>query len=150
MESSMARSCATSGFGQILDTMLGLTRLSCLQRVIVAGSGSMELYLELRRRGFIRATTPVPCRRHKRPQHAVGLIAGQGSGPGIEPDIDQISSFLAVNAELALLVGTGDDGLKIHKKLGALGFRIDAGVRCSQGLVLSASRQGYAQAAIAA
>ena len=40
---------------QILDTMIELTRLTNLHRAIVAGSGSMELYLALRRRGFAEA-----------------------------------------------------------------------------------------------
>lgn len=145
----MARSCATPGVGQILDTMICLTRLSPLHRVIVAGGGSMELYLALRRRGFIRVTTPA-LSRHNRTPHTIGLIAGQSSGPGIEPNLEQISEFLAVNAGLALVVAAGEDGLKIHRKLEALGFRIEAGVRCSEGLVLSASRQGYEQIAIAA
>jgi len=39
---------------QVVDTMIGLTRLSHLQRAIVAGSDSLELYLALRRRGFSR------------------------------------------------------------------------------------------------
>lgn len=145
----MARPSATSGVVQILDTMICLTRLSPLHRVIVAGGGSMEFYLELRRRGFIRATTPALC-GHKRAQHDIGLIAGHGSNAGIEPNLDQMSAFLTVNAGLALLVGSGDDGLKIHRKLEALGFRIEAGVRCPEGLVLSASRQGYEQIAMAA
>ncbi len=42
---------------QVLDTMIALTRLSHLQRAIIAGSGGMELYLGLRRRGFMRVTT---------------------------------------------------------------------------------------------
>lgn len=149
----MAQSCVTPCVGQILDTMISLTRLTPLQRVIVAGSDSNALYLGLRQRGFIRATTPTLC-RHKRTQHAIGFIAGQMAGQdsaaGIEGAIEQISAFLTVNAGLALLVGSGENGRKIRTKLEALGFRIEAGVRCSQGLVLSASRQGYEQMARAA
>jgi hypothetical protein len=145
----MVQSNVTSDVGPILDTMIGLTRLTPMQRVIVAGSESMELYLELRRRGFFRATTPELCRR-PRVQHAIGFIAGHGALAGIEPSLDQISAFLAVNAGLALLVGSGQNGLQIRRKLEALGFRIEAGVRCSQGLVLSASRHGYQQLARAA
>jgi hypothetical protein len=47
---------------QVVDTMIGLTRLSGQQRVIVAGSDEMELYLALRRRGFIRVATSATCR----------------------------------------------------------------------------------------
>ena len=46
---------------QVVDTMIGLTRLTNLHRVIVAGSGSMDLYLTLRQRGFLRAATAATC-----------------------------------------------------------------------------------------
>src|SRR5262245_39567325 len=99
MESRMAQSCITSGVGQMLDTMISLPRLTPLQRVIVAGSDSMELYLGLRQRGFVRATTLTLC-RHKRAQHAVGFIAGQVASPGsltgIESDLEQLSVFLNI------------------------------------------------------
>jgi hypothetical protein len=154
MESPMAQSCVTQGVGQILDTMISLTRLTPQHRVIVAGGDSMALYLALRHRGFIRTTTPALC-RYKRTQHAIGFIAGQDTArrdasADIEGDLERILPFMTVNAGLALLVGSGENGLKIRAKLEKLGFRIEAGVRCSQGLVLSASRQGYEQMARAA
>lgn len=37
---------------QIVDTMIGLTRLTALHRAILVGSCSMKLFLALRRRGF--------------------------------------------------------------------------------------------------
>ena len=142
-ESAVAESL-TPAVDKTLDTMISLTRLGPLQRVLVAGDDNMELYLALRRRGFLRATTPALC-RVPRAQHAIGFIAGESSRAGIESVLDQISQFLATNACLALLVGSRDNGLKIRAKLVKLGFRIEAGVRCSQGLVLCANRQGYAQ-----
>ena len=91
--------------GHTLDTMISLTRLAAPHRVIAAGSDSMELYLALRRRGFVRVSTPAIC-RVARAQHAVGLVSGQSSDPGnsslgIESVLDQISPFLAANANLA-------------------------------------------------
>ena len=150
----MAQSCVTEGIAQVLDTMISLTRLTRQQRVIVAGGDSMALYLGLRQRGFMRTTTPTLC-GHGRAQHAIGFIGGQnaanqGSGAGIEGYLEQISAFMTVNAGLALLVGSGENSLKIRTKLERLGFRVEAGVRCAQGLVLSASRQGYEQVARAA
>jgi len=50
------------GREQVVDTMIGLTRLSNLHRTILAGSESMGLCLALRRRGFIRVATPSTCR----------------------------------------------------------------------------------------
>jgi hypothetical protein len=136
---------------QVVDTMIELTRLSNLHRAIIAGSDSLELYLALRRRGFIRAATTTTCRIPKR-QHAVGLIAGQNSLQAIEAALAQISPFLGSSAGIAVLIDSRESGfcLKIRSKLEQMGFRIEAGVRCQQGLVLSAYRQGFSQMEIAA
>jgi hypothetical protein len=139
----------SSAARQVLDTMISLTRATPLHRIIVAGSDGMELYLALRRRGYIRVTTPSIC-RVARAQYAVGLIAGQSSSRGIESALDQISPFLAAHSGLALLAGSREDAFKIRSKLEALGFRIEAGVRHTSGLVLSAYRQGCEQVTKAA
>lgn len=60
----------------IVDTMIELTRLSNLHRAIIAGSDSLDLYLALRRRGFIPVATAATCRIPKG-QHAVGLITAR-------------------------------------------------------------------------
>jgi hypothetical protein len=126
--------------------MIALTRLTNSLRVIVAGSDSMEHYLALRQRGFVRVATPATCRL-PRGQHAVGLVAGQNSLLDIEASLDQISRLLAANAALAVLIDSRESGLslKIRTKLERLGFRIEAGVRCQRGFVLSAYRQGFGQ-----
>jgi hypothetical protein len=131
---------------QVVDTMIELTRLSNLHRAIVAGSGSLELYLALRRRGFIRVATTATC-RIPRGQRAVGLITGQNSLEAIEAALAQISQFLCTSAAIAVLIDSreGDVCLKIRTRLEQMGFRIEAGVRCQQGLVLSAYRQGFGQ-----
>ena len=46
----MVQPDSVSNREQVVDTMIGLTRLTSLHRTIVAGSGGMELYLALRRR----------------------------------------------------------------------------------------------------
>jgi hypothetical protein len=137
---------AVSDREQVVDTMIGLTRLSSLHRVIVAGSGSMELYLALRRRGFIRATTAATCRIPKA-QHTVGLIAGHNSLQAIEAALAEISQFLGASAAVAVLIDCRESGanMRIRGKLEQMGFRIEAGVRCQQGFVLSAVRQGFGQ-----
>ena len=136
---------------QVVDTMIDLTRLSNLHRAIVAGHDSMELYLALRRRGFIRVATTATCRMPKR-QHAIGLITGQNSLSAIEAALTQISQFLSPSAAVAVLIDSRESGvcLKIRARLEQMGFRIEAGVRCQQGLVLSAYRQGFNQMEIAA
>jgi hypothetical protein len=131
---------------QVLDTMIELTRLSNLYRAIIAGSDSLELYLALQRRGFVRVATTATC-RIARGQHAVGLITGQNSLSAIEAALAQISQFLRPRAAIAVLIDSRESGcsLRIRSRLEQMGFRIEAGVRCQQGLVLSAYRQGFAQ-----
>jgi hypothetical protein len=131
---------------QIADTMIGLTRLSRSHRVIVAGSDSLELSLCLRRRGLVHVTTTATSRIPRR-QHAVGLITGQGSLLAIETALAQISQFLSASAAIAILIDSRESGfcLKVRTRLEQMGFRIEAGVRCQQGLVLSAYRQGFGE-----
>jgi hypothetical protein len=145
-ENQMGQPHSVSSREQVVDTMIELTRLSYLHRAIVAGSDSLDLCLMLRRRGFIRAATTTTCRIPKG-QHAVGLITGRNSLDGIEAALAQISPFLSATAAIAVLIDSRESGfcLKIRCKLEQMGFRIEAGVRCQQGLVLSAYRQGFGQ-----
>jgi hypothetical protein len=131
---------------QVVDTMIELTRLSNLQRAIVAGSDGMELHLALRRRGFVRVATTTTC-RSPRAQHAVGLITDQNSPRAVEAALAEISQFLCPTAAIAVLIDSRESGLglRIRNRLEQMGFRIEAGVRCHQGLVLSAHRHGFAQ-----
>jgi hypothetical protein len=142
----MGQPHSVSNREQVVDTMIELTRLSSLHRAIIAGSDSLELYLALRRRGFIRVATTTTCGIPKG-QHAVGLITGQNSQAAIEAALTQISQFLSASAAVAVPIDSPEGGscLKIRGKLEQMGFRIEAGVRCQQGLVLSAYRQGFAQ-----
>jgi hypothetical protein len=145
-ESQMGQPHFVSDREQVIDTMIGLTRLSHLHRAIIAGSDSLELYLTLRRRGFVRVATTATCRIPKG-QHAVGLITGQNSLGAIEAALAQISQFLNASAMIAVLIDSRESSacLKIRTRLEQMGFRIEAGVRCQQGLVLSAYRQGFGQ-----
>ncbi|MEH2562775.1 hypothetical protein [Bradyrhizobium sp. AZCC 2289] len=131
---------------QVVDTMIGLTRLTNLHRAIVAGSGSLELYLALRRRGFMRVATTTTCRVPKG-QHAVGLITGHNSLQAIETALTGISQFLGASAAIAVTIDCHETGagLRVRGKLEQMGFRIEAGVRCQQGFVLSAIRQGFTE-----
>jgi hypothetical protein len=145
-ESQMLQRHSVSNREQVIDTMIELTRLSSQLRAIVVGSDSLELYLALRRRGFARVSTAETCRIPKG-QHAVGLITGQDSLAAIEAALARISPFLCTSAAVAVLIDSRESGfcLKIRSKLEQMGFRIEAGVRCQQGLVLSAYRQGFGQ-----
>jgi hypothetical protein len=142
----MVQPHSVSNREQVIDTMIELTGLSNLHRAIVAGSDSMELYLALRRRGFIRVATTTTCRVPKG-QHAVGLITGQNTLQALESALTKISQYLSASAAIAVLIDSRESGfcLKIRSRLEQMGFRIEAGVRCQQGLLLSAYRQGFGQ-----
>jgi hypothetical protein len=142
----MAQSHPGATREQVVDTMVELTRLSNLHRAIVAGSDSLELYLALRRRGYFRVATTATCRT-PRGQHTVGLITGQNSLHALQAALAQIAPFLCTSAAIAVLIDSRESGfcLKIRNRLEQMGFRIEAGVRCQQGLVLSAYRQGFGQ-----
>ena len=131
---------------QVVDTMIELTQLSNQHRAIIAGSDSMELYLALRGRGLTRVSTTATC-RIPRGQHVVGLITGQNSLAAIEAALAGIAPFLCTSSAIAVLIDSRESGfcLKIRTKLEQMGFRIEAGVRCPQGLVLSAYRKGFGQ-----
>lgn len=103
--------------------MIELTRLSHLQRAIVAGSGRADMYLVLRRRGFIGVATPETCRMAKG-LHAVGLITGQNSLQAIEAALAQLSQFLSASAAIAVLADSRESGfcLKIRARLEQMAF----------------------------
>jgi hypothetical protein len=142
----MVQPYSASGREQVLDTMVGLTRLTNLQRAIIAGDDGMELYLELWRRGFARVATVLTC-GIPRQQHTIGLIAGRESTEPIERALTEVSPFLSTNATIAVLIDThtSNCSLRIRTRLQQMGFQIEAGVRCQRGLVLSACRQGFGQ-----
>jgi hypothetical protein len=77
----------------------------------------------------------------------IGLITVQESIDEVEVALAQVAPSLGTAATIAVLIKASESGcaVKIRKKLEQLGFRIEAGVRCHQGLVLSARRQGFAQ-----
>ncbi|MGY3616997.1 hypothetical protein ACVJGD_003193 [Bradyrhizobium sp. USDA 10063] len=142
----MVQPCSAIDRDQVVDTMITLTHLSNLHRAIIAGSGAMELYLSLRRRGFVQVATTATCRVPRR-QHSIGLLTGEKSLAAIEATLLEVSQFLSANATIAILIDSreGEFCLSIRKKLEQMGFRIEAGVRCQRGLVLAAHRQGFAQ-----
>jgi hypothetical protein len=140
-EGTMVQLHSASDQAQVLDTMIGLTRLSLLQRAIIGGSDAMELYLGLRRRGFMRVM-PISTNWLSRRQHAIGLLADRNSA-AVEKALGDISPFLSANATVAVLIYSDGSSLGVRTKLQHMGFQIEAGVRCHQGLVLSACRHGF-------
>jgi hypothetical protein len=131
---------------EIVDTMIDLARLGKMQRIVLAGNDSMEIYVALRQRGFAFSVLASACRTASG-QHAAGLIAGCESYSAIESALVQVSSFLNSAANIAIAIQSRENGLisKVRTKLQQLGFRIEAGARCREGFVLAAHRQEFSQ-----
>jgi hypothetical protein len=131
---------------EIVDTMIDLARLGKTQRIVLAGQGSMDIYLALKQRGFLFSVLASACRAASG-QHAAGLIAGCESYPAIEAALVQVSSFLNSAADIAIAIQSRENGLigKVRAKLQQLGFRIEAGARCREGFVLAAHRHEFSQ-----
>jgi hypothetical protein len=117
-----------------------------MQRIVLAGHGSTEIYLALKQRGFAFSVLASACRTASG-RHAAGLIAGCETYPAIEAALVQVSSFLNSAADIAIAIESRENGLigKVRTKLQQLGFRIEAGARCREGFVLAAHRQEFSQ-----
>jgi hypothetical protein len=131
---------------EIVDTMIDLARLGKTQRIVLAGQGSMDIYLALKRRGFIFGALASACRGASR-QHTAGLISGCESYQAIEAALIQVSSYLNSAADIAIAIDSRENGLigRVRTKLQQLGFRIEAGARCREGFVLAAHRQEFSE-----
>ena len=89
----MAQSQSVRSSERIMETMIGLTRLSKSNRVIVAGSDAFDFYVTLHLRGFCNVATTATC-RFPCGQHEVALIAGQHSIQALQQLLTRIAAFL--------------------------------------------------------
>jgi hypothetical protein len=127
---------------RIVDAMIQLARAAKLHRMIVAGSNSLEVFLELHRRGYLRVTTAklcdVPCG-----QFDVALVAWrEHSIKALESTLAGLVHFLSTAGVLVVWVGVRDrmPNRTLRLALGRLGFRIESGTCCENGVAISARR----------
>jgi hypothetical protein len=137
---------------RIVDAMIGLTRAATSNRIIVAGTNSAEIFLELHRRGYPRVTTTkiclVPCG-----QHEVALVAWRGqSSNALETTLDLLVHYLTASGVLVLWIGSHERMANqlLGSTLRRLGFRIESGTRCQNGIAIAARRVDLVPAAKAA
>jgi hypothetical protein len=137
--------------GRMVDTMIDLARLATSHRVIAAGTDGVRMHRALYRRGFARCATASTCGM-SRGQYSAAFIAGDRSYRELEASLVRVSPFLNATATIVVSIESGEDGLsfRVRAKLEQLGFRIEAGVRCQQALLLSAYRCNFAAIAKAA
>ena len=89
---------------RIVDPMIALAGCSTRQRIVVAGSKSMELMLELHRRGYALAAAAGKCGRPTG-QYDVALVDWRRRTlHALEPTMDWLMNFLSPRAVLVVWV----------------------------------------------
>lgn len=137
--------------GQIVDTMLQLARAAKSNRLIVVGPASSEIYRELHRRGHPHATTTklahIPCG-----QYDIAMVAWrERSIKAFEATLVWLLHFLNHNGVLVVWPDEGEGmGRELRLTFDRLGFRVEAGSHCENGVATSARRFDLKPAAKAA
>jgi hypothetical protein len=137
---------------RIVGTMIQLARVAKLHRMIVAGANSADILVELHRRGYLRVTTTKICREPCR-QFDVALVAWrEQSIKTLEMTLDRLVHYLSAAGVLVLWIGPHERianqmlGLVVQR----LGFRIESGTICEDGVAVAARRLELKPAAKAA
>jgi hypothetical protein len=137
---------------RIVDAMIQLARAAKSHRMIVAGSNSAEIFLELHRRGYPRVTTTNTC-RVPCGQHDVALVAWrEQSIKTLEATLDRLVHYLSAAGVLVVWIGPHErmPHRALRLALGRLGFRIETGTTCEHGIAIAARRLELKPAAKAA
>ena len=148
----MTQSSSIPSDERIVDAMIQLARVAKLHRMIVAGANSAEILVELHRRGYLRVTTTKIC-REPCGQFDVALVAWrEHSIKALEKTLDRLAHYLGSAGVLVLWIGPHERianqmlGLVVQR----LGFRIESGTRCENGIAIAARRLDSVPAAKAA
>jgi hypothetical protein len=138
--------------GPITQTLIGLAHVSKAHRVLATGSISTEILLELHRRGCTRVAATGSCGL-PRGQYDAALVGWRAhSIKALETTLNWLVHYLRPDGVLAVWVSR-DEGAperKLRLMLQRLGFRVEAGTTCENGLAVVARRLGWAPAAMAA
>jgi hypothetical protein len=127
---------------KIVGAMIQLASAAKSHRMIVAGSNSSEISLELHRRGYLRVTTTRTCRTPCG-QHDVALVAWrEHSIRALETTLNWLVHFLSAGGVLVIWVGPNEPmpNRMLRLALGRLGFRIESGTCCENGVAVCARR----------
>lgn len=126
----------------IVDAMIQLARAAKSHRVIVAGSNSSEVLLELHRRGYPRVATTktwrAPC-----DQYDVVLVTWrEHSIKALETTLDWLVHLLSDAGVVVVWVSRHErmPHQTLRLALERLGFRIKSATTCDHGVAISARR----------
>jgi hypothetical protein len=134
------------------ETIVELARCSKLDRIILAGSRAPERMFELHRHGYLRVATTSACGL-PRGQYDVALVEWQlPSIKALATTLDWLVHFMAPDGVLVIALNTREcpDRGRLRPLLRKLGFRVQAGTRCENGIAISARRADVVQEAVAA
>jgi hypothetical protein len=127
---------------RIVEPLIALAGCSTRQRIVVAGSKSMELMLELKRRGYLLTTTTGNCGRPAG-QYDVALVDWRRRTlHALEPALDWIVDLLGPGAVLVVWVDAQKPAANesLRASLAKRGFVVVEGTVHDCGRGLSARR----------
>jgi len=127
---------------RIIEPMITLAGCSTRHRIIVAGSRSMELMLELHRRGYLSAAATGNCGRAAG-QYDVALVDWRRRTLAtLEATLDWLVNFLGTHAVLVVWVDAQKPAANqaLRALLEKRGFVIEQGMVHDCGCALSARR----------
>jgi hypothetical protein len=127
---------------RIIEPMIALADCSTQHRIIVAGSKSMELMLELHRRGYLRAASTGNCGRSAG-QYDVALVDWRRRTLAtLEATLDWLMNFLGDRAMLVVWLDAQKPAANqsLRALLEKRGFVIERGMVHDCGCALSARR----------
>ena len=137
----------------IIEMMIELAGCSRLHRIILSGPKAAERLFELHRRGYGRVATTTTCSL-PRGQYDVALVDSTrySSARALKTTLGWLAHFLAPTCVLVICIDSHE--AKEHRKLGSiirsLGFRVEAGTRFNDGIIVSARRRDANAQAVAA
>jgi hypothetical protein len=127
---------------RIIDQMIALAGCSKQHRIVVAGSKSMELMLELHRRGYLRAAATGNCGRPAG-QYDVALVDWRRRTlNALETTLDWLVNFLSPSGVLVVWVDAQKPAANqsLRASLEERGFVIEQGAVYECGCAISARR----------
>jgi hypothetical protein len=128
--------------GRIIDQMIALAGCSTQHRIVVAGSKSTELMLELRRRGYLRAAATGNCGRPAGPYDVALVDWRRRTLNALETTLDWLVNFLSPSGVLVVWVDARKPAANqsLRASLEERGFLIEEGAVYECGCALSARR----------
>jgi hypothetical protein len=128
---------------RIIEPMIALAGCSTQHRIVVAGSKSIEMMLDLQRRGFFHATATANCGRPAG-QYDVGLVDWRRrSFNALETTLDWLVNFLKPGAVLVVWVDAQKPAANqsLRRSLEKRCFVIEQGTVHDCGCAVAARRQ---------